>query len=348
MIDVGVLGATGLVGQHLVARLARHPWFRVTWLAAGERSAGRRYDDLPWRAEDERPDAAARMTVERARPGRAPALLFSALDAAAADVLEPAFAQHGHVVISNAKSHRMRADVPLLVPEINGDAVALAATQAWPGAIVTNPNCSTTFLAMALAPLARFGLTAATVSTLQALSGAGHPGVASLDAIGNVVPHIPGEEEKIETETLKILGAGFPISAQTTRVPVAHGHTELVSVGLDEQVPAAALLEAWAGFRGAGVVRELPCAPARPIHLVEGVDRPQPRLDVNRDGGMAVSLGRLRSCPVLGWRFVALGHNLIRGAAGGAILNAELARATGLIDERGARSRARAGDIVSA
>ena len=345
MIDVGVLGATGLVGQHLVARLERHPWFRVVWLGASERSAGRRYGDLPWRAEAERPDRVAHLTVDAPEPGRAPALVFSALDAAAADHLEPAFAGRGHVVISNASSHRMRADVPLIVPEINGDAIALTATQPWPGAVVTNPNCSTIFLALALAPLARFGLTAVCVSTLQALSGAGYPGVASLDAIGNVVPHIAGEEEKIETETLKILGAGFPISAQTTRVPVAHGHTELVSVGLEERVTAATVLEAWSGFRGDGLVRELPSAPARPILVLDGADRPQPRLDANRDGGMAVSVGRLRACPVLGWRFVALGHNLVRGAAGAAILNAELARAAGTIDETGAR---RAGDIVSA
>jgi aspartate-semialdehyde dehydrogenase len=348
VIDVGVLGATGLVGQHLVARLERHPWFRVVWLAASERSSGRRYGDLAWRAEAAQPERVARLTVETARPGGAPALIFSALDAAAADDLEPAFAARGHVVISNARSHRMREDVPLVVPEINGDTIARAAAQPWPGAIVTNPNCSTIFLALALAPLARFGLTAVTVSTLQALSGAGFPGVASLDAIGNVVPHIAGEEEKIETETLKILGARFPISAQATRVPVAHGHTELVSVRLESRVTAAALLEAWAGFRGAGVAADLPSAPAPPIHVVDGADRPQPRLDANRGDGMAVSVGRVRPCPVLGWRFVALGHNLIRGAAGAAILNAELARATGFIDATGARSTVRAGDIVSA
>ena len=348
MIEVGVLGATGVVGQHLVARLEGHPWFRVTWLGASERSAGRRYGDLAWRAEAERPDRVARLTVEAPASGRAPALLFSALDAAAADHLEPAFAAGGHVVISNAKSHRMREDVPLLVPEINAGAIALASAQGWPGAIITNPNCSTIFLALALAPLARFGIRAVTVATLQALSGAGYPGVASLDAIGNVVPHIPDEEEKIETETAKILGARFPISAQTTRVPVAHGHTELVSVRLDARVDAATLTEAWAGFRGAGLVRELPGAPAPPIHVVEGADRPQPRLDVARGDGMAVSVGRLRPCAVLGWRFVVLGHNLIRGAAGSAILNAELARASGTIDDTGARRTARASDIVSA
>jgi aspartate-semialdehyde dehydrogenase len=348
VIEVGILGATGLVGQHLAARLERHPWFRVVWLGASERSAGRRYGDLPWRAEAERPERLARLTVETAQPGRAPALVFSALDAAAADHLEPAFAARGHVVISNAKSHRMREDVPLVVPEINGDAIGRVSAQPWPGAIVTNPNCSTVFLALALAPLARFGLTAVTVSTLQALSGAGYPGVASLDALGNVVPNIPGEEEKIETETLKILDTVFPISAQTTRVPVAHGHTELVSVGIREKVGAAALLDTWRGFRGSDVVRALPSAPANPIHVIESDDRPQPRLDVNRDGGMAVSIGRLRACPVLGWRFVVLGHNLIRGAAGAAVLNAELARATGLIDESGARPAAFSGDIVSA
>lgn len=348
MIDVGVLGATGLVGQHLVARLDGHPWFRVVWLGASERSAGRRYGDVPWRAEVNRPEGAARLTLDTPGPGRAPALVFSALDAASAETFEPAFAAEGHVVISNASPHRMRDGVPLIVPEINGGDLAMVASQPWRGAIITNPNCSTIFLAMALAPLARFGLTAVTVSTLQALSGAGYPGVASLDAVGNVVPHIPGEERKIETETLKILGDHFPISAQTTRVPVAHGHTALVSAGLRAGVTGDEILEAWAGFRGSDAVRALPSAPERPIHVVEGVDRPQPRLDVNRDAGMAVSVGRLRTCPVLGWRFVALGHNLIRGAAGAAVLNAELARAVGVIDASGAKAAARRGDIVPA
>jgi aspartate-semialdehyde dehydrogenase len=331
MVDVGILGATGLVGQHLLARLENHPWFRVTWLGGSERSAGKRAADLPWRLECGRPAAASRLRIEAATPGAGPSLIFSALDAAAAETIEPAFAEAGHAVISNAKSHRLREDVPLIVPEINAHHLPIAARQPWPGLIVTNPNCSTIFLALALAPLARFGVSAVTVSTLQALSGAGHPGVASLDALGNVIPFIDGEEAKIETETLKILDARFPISAQATRVPVAHGHTELVSVRFDQPTTEAEVRAAWDQFQGPALVRDLPSAPGRPLWFVEGADRPQPRLDAGRDAGMAVSIGRLRACPVLDWRFVVLGHNLIRGAAGAAVLNAELVLQQGMV-----------------
>ncbi|MDQ3068467.1 MAG: aspartate-semialdehyde dehydrogenase [Acidobacteriota bacterium] len=341
MIPVGVLGATGLVGQHLVSRLSGHPWFRVAWVGASERSAGRRYGDVPWRIDAARPDGANDLRLELARPGRGPALMFSALDAAAADTIEPAMAQAGHVVISNARSFRMRHDVPLVVPEINAGHLQWITRQPWRGAIITNPNCSTTFLALALAPLARFGITAVTVSTLQALSGAGHLGVAGLDALGNVLPFIDGEEEKLESETLKILEGAFPVSAQATRVPVVHGHTLLISVGLSETVPEAGVREAWRAFRGNELVRALPGSPASPLEIVEGRDRPQPRLDLDRGGGMAVSIGRLRACRVLGWRFVALGHNLVRGAAGAAVLNAELAVASGAVDAGGARAATR-------
>lgn len=328
-IDVGVLGATGLVGQHLVALLAKHPWFRLTWVGASERSAGRPFSDVPWRIDAERPQAAELLTIETAAPGRGPSLIFSALDTATAAEVEPAFASAGHTVISNAGAHRLCPGVPLVVPEINASHLDLLATQQWDGALVTNPNCSTIFLTLALAPLAAFGITAVTVCTLQALSGAGHPGVASLDAIGNVIPLIAGEEEKIERETLKILDAEFAVSAQATRVPVTHGHTELVSVLVDRHVTAGDIRAAWSEFRGPELVRGLPSAPEKPLQFLEGSDRPQPRLDAGRGNGMAVSIGRLRPCRVLGWRFVALGHNLIRGAAGGAILNAELAVARG-------------------
>ena len=339
-IDVGVAGATGVVGQHLIARLARHPWFRVAWAGASDRSAGRRLGDVPWRAGGACPAGAADLRIDTVTPGSLPALVFSALDASAADTLEPALAAAGHVVISNARSCRMRPDVPLVVPEINADHLQLIAKQDWSGAIITNPNCSTTFLALALAPLARFGITGVTVSTLQALSGAGHPGVASLDALGNVIPFIPGEEEKIEAETRKILDGVFPISAQATRVPVVHGHTELISVGLEHGVTQADVRDAWASFRGAPIVRALPSAPAAPLEFLSGDDRPQPARDVDRGDGMTVSLGRLRRCPVLGWRFVALGHNLVRGAAGAAVLNAELALASNVIDPAGERTAA--------
>lgn len=330
-VEVGVLGGTGLVGQHLLARLAHHPWFRVVWIGGSERSAGQRAGDLPWRLECERPEGASRLRIEKAEPGIAPPLIFSALDAAAAGTIEPSFAEAGHTVISNAKSHRLREDVPLVVPEINPHHLERAVRQPWPGAIVTNPNCSTIFLALALAPLARFGISAVTVSTLQALSGAGHPGVASIDALGNVIPFIAGEEEKIETETLKILDAGFPISAQSTRVPVANGHTELVSVRFDQPTSEAEVRAAWNAFQAPEIVRDLPSAPVRAVWFIEGDDRPQPRLDAGREAGMAVTIGRLRACPVLDWRFVALGHNLIRGAAGAAVLNAELAVRQGMV-----------------
>ena len=347
MIDVGILGATGLVGQHLAARLEGHPWFRVVWVGASERSTGRRYGEIPWRVDAPRPESAARLRLERARPGNLPALLFSALPAAEADALEPALASRGHVVISNARSHRMRDDVPLVVPEINPEQLALIARQPWPGAIVTNPNCAAVVIALALAPVARFGLGAVAVSTLQALSGAGHPGVAALDALANVIPFIDGEEEKIEAETCRILGQAFPISAQATRVPVAHGHMALVAARLDAHVAADDLHEAWTSFRGSALVRGLPGAPARPVVVSDACDRPQPRMDAALGGGMTVSVGRLRRCAVLGWRFAALGHNLIRGAAGAAILNAELCIAGGAVSASGERRRAEAGDIVA-
>jgi aspartate-semialdehyde dehydrogenase len=347
MIDVGILGATGLVGQQIAARLDGHPWFRVTWIGASERSAGRRYDEVPWRAEAPRPLALSSLKLERAKPGAIPALLFSALPASEADDLEPALAARGHVVISNARSHRMRADVPLIVPEINPGQLSLVGRQPWPGAIVTNPNCAATVIALALAPLVRFGIGSVAVSTLQALSGAGHPGVPSLDAVANVIPFIDGEEEKIETETCRILDRRFPISAQVTRVPVLHGHMALVSAKLGGGVEETEVREAWSTFRAPAIVRDLPGAPARPIVVHDAPDRPQPRLDAPLGEGMTVSVGRLRRSDVLGWRFVALGHNLIRGAAGGAILNAELAHASGLIDEAGERSHAQAGDIVA-
>lgn len=329
-VEVGILGATGLVGQHLLARLARHPWFRVTWIGASERSAGLRYADVPWRIEAERPPALDALRLETPRAGTGPALIFSALETSAAAELEPLYALAGHTVISNASAHRMRPDVPLVVPEINAAHVDLVRGQEWPGAIVTNPNCSTIFLALALAPLAPFGIRSVTVTTLQALSGAGYPGVPSLESTANVIPFIDGEEEKIERETLKILDGAFPISAQTTRVPVAHGHTELISVALEEKVTPDDVREAWARFRGPAPVAALPSAPITPVQFVEGRDRPQPRLDVNRADGMAVTVGRLRPCGVHDWRFVALGHNLIRGAAGAALLNAELAVALGI------------------
>jgi aspartate-semialdehyde dehydrogenase len=345
-IEVGVLGATGMVGQQFISQLAGHPWFELTWLAASERSEGKRYADAaPWRLEGPIPDGIADLAVEPATAGVGPRLVFSALDAGVAGELERAFAEAGHLVVSNARNHRMDPTVPLLVPEVNAEHLALLGTQArlrgGKGAIVTNPNCSTVVLTMALAPLRPFGLRSCLVSTMQAVSGAGYPGVASLDILGNVIPFISGEEEKMETETRKILGAlagdaiephPVRVSAHTNRVPVIDGHTETVSVALEKRPSLAELRAALEGYSGAPQRLGLPSAPERPILYFDQPNRPQPRFDAGRSRGMAVSVGRLRPCPVLDWKFVALGHNTVRGAAGAAVLNAELMQAEGLLE----------------
>jgi aspartate-semialdehyde dehydrogenase len=337
-VDVGILGATGMVGQQFIMQLADHPWFRPAWLAASERSEGRLYSEAAsWHLEASPPAAIASQRVEACTPGRGPRVMFSALDANAARDIEPAFARAGHVVISNARSYRMDPSVPLLIPEINPDHLTLLTRQRrdheWPGAIVTNPNCSTIVLSMVLAPLRQFGLRAVNVTTLQAVSGAGYPGVASLDILGNVIPFISGEEEKMQTEPQKILGSlsdeavsphTVVISAHTTRVSVIDGHTEMVSIKLDDGVSLEDVKEALTSWRGRPQELDLPTAPPSPIVYLETQNRPQPRLDVGRGGGMTISVGRLRPCPVLGLRLVALGHNTIRGAAGAAVLNAEL------------------------
>jgi len=344
-IEVGVLGATGMVGQQFVRLLDGHPWFQLTWLAASERSEGRAYESAAtWRLASPLPDAIRPMQVESCTPGRGPKLVFSALDAAAAREIEPAFAAAGHIVVSNARSYRMDPDVPLLIPEINGDHLALVksqqVTRGWKGAIVTNPNCSTVVLSIVLAALARFGLSRVMVTTLQAVSGAGYPGVPSLDIVGNVVPFISGEEEKLESETQKILGSlngdrvtphPMVVSAQTTRVPVVDGHTEAVSIAFDRPPSVEEARSALASYRGRPQELRLPTAPCAPIVCLDAPDRPQPRLDVERDRGMSIAVGRVRRCPVLDVKLVALGHNTVRGAAGAAILNAELMVADGMV-----------------
>jgi aspartate-semialdehyde dehydrogenase len=344
-IEVGVLGATGMVGQQFIHQLAGHPWFELVWLAASERSEGKRYADAtPWRLESPIPEGIADRTVEPATPGVGPRLVFSALDAGVAGELERAFADAGHVVVSNARNHRMDPAVPLLVPEVNAEHLALLRAQARQrggrGAIVTNPNCSTVVLTMALAPLRAFDLRACLVSTMQAVSGAGYPGVPSLDILGNVIPFISGEEEKIESETRKILGtlAGdavephpVRVSAHTNRVPVVDGHTETISVALGKKPGFAELRAVLEGFTGVPQRLGLPSAPERPLLYLDQPNRPQPRFDAGRGRGMTVSVGRLRPCPVLDWKLVALGHNTVRGAAGAAVLNAELMQAEGLL-----------------
>jgi aspartate-semialdehyde dehydrogenase len=345
-LDVGILGATGTVGQQFIRILSRHPWFRPAWLAASERSEGRRYAEAAtWRLPDPLPDDAAALDVQSCTPGRGPKLVFSALDASAAKDIEPEFARAGHIVVSNARSYRMDDDVPLLIPEVNPDHLGLIARQrrerGWPGAIVTNPNCSTVVLAMVLAPLRPFGIKSVAVTTLQAVSGAGYPGVPSLDILGNVVPWIQNEEEKMQTETKKILGSydaeavtphPVVVTAQTTRVPVIDGHTETVSVALDRRPDVADVRQALASFRARPQTLKLPTAPDPPIVCVDASDRPQPRLDAWRGEGMTVTVGRIRECPVLGIKLVALGHNTVRGAAGAAVLNAELMLADGRLE----------------
>jgi aspartate-semialdehyde dehydrogenase len=345
-IPVGVLGATGMVGQQFIALLANHPWFHVEWLGASQRSEGKAYRDAAaWRLPKPLPDDVAARTVEAATPGRAPRLVFSGLDASVAGEIETAFAAAGHIIVTNSRNHRMEPTVPLLIPEVNADHLALldaqGAAHGWKGRIVTNPNCAVVVMAMALAPLRQFGLRTTMITTLQAISGAGYPGVASWDILANVIPYIGGgEEEKVETEAKKILGSlnngsvtlhPVIVSATTTRVPVHDGHTGSISVGLQQKPTPDAIIDAWRSFKGRPQTLELPSAPPQPIVYLTEANRPQPSLDVHRGGGMTVSVGRLRACPVLDYKFIALGHNTIRGAAGAAILNAELMHREGLL-----------------
>jgi len=344
-IEVGILGATGTVGQRFVQLLENHPWFELAWVAASDKSAGRRYAEAAaWQLPGAPPPRAAEMTVDECRPGRGPRLVFSSMAGDLAGEIEAAFAQAGHLVVSNSSHFRMAADVPLLVPEINPAHLGLLAGQrrarGWEGAIVTNPNCAAIVLVMPLAPLRRFGLKRAMVTTFQAVSGAGYPGVPSLDILGNVIPHIGGEEPKVESETQKILGeiAGSEIrplplalSASCNRVPSVEGHLVAVNLEFDEKPPREEIASALREFRGLPQERRLPTAPERPIHLFEQADRQQPRKDAGIERGMATAVGRLRDCPVFHYKFVALSHNVVRGAAGAALLNAELMKSEGLL-----------------
>jgi aspartate-semialdehyde dehydrogenase len=345
-IEVGILGATGMVGQHFVKFLQGHPWFDLKWLGASDRSAGKRYSDaMTWHLSGGTPDSIAGLTVEECKPGNAPRLLFSAMDASVATDIERAFAQAGHIVVSNSRNHRMERDVPLLVPEVNPDHLKLVPGQqrarGWKGQIVTNPNCSTIVLTMALGPLKQFGIQKTIVTTLQAISGAGYPGVASMDIVGNVVPFIGGEEEKMQQETQKILGdfrgdhiepLAAKVSAHCNRVAVVDGHTVTVSIEFSSKPAESDLRHALDSFRSVPQERQLPSAPPRPVIYMEEANRPQPRKDAERERGMACFVGRLRACPVLDYKFVALGHNTIRGAAGAAVLNAELMHSEGMLD----------------
>ncbi|MGH7703590.1 MAG: aspartate-semialdehyde dehydrogenase [Gemmatimonadales bacterium] len=338
-IPVAILGATGTVGQKFVRLLAEHPWFEIAAVAASEQSAGKRYADAArWRETSPLPARFGAMTVARAEPPLPGRIVFSALDAEVAGPIEQAFARCGAFVVTNTRTHRLDADVPLLVSEVNPDHLALLSRQrdarSWPGGIVANPNCSTAGLALALAPLHHaFQVEKIFVSTMQAVSGAGYPGVASLDIMGNVIPYIGGEEEKMDRETRKILGAldgaevrdaAIALSAHTNRVAVLDGHTEAVSVGFARRVRPEEAIKVLEAFRAPALVAGLPSTPERPVEVDRRNDRPQPRLDLDRGGGMTVTVGRVRPCPLLDLRLVLLSHNTVRGAAGAAVQNAEL------------------------
>lgn len=338
-IPVSILGATGTVGQKFVRLLAAHPWFEIASVAASAQSAGKRYGEIVrWRESTPLPERVAAMTVQAADPGIPGRIAFSAIEAEIAGQVEQAFARAGAFVVTNTKTHRMEPDVPLLVPEVNPGHLDLLPRQqrerGWSGGIVANPNCSTAGLVLGVAPLHQaFGIEKIFVATMQAVSGAGYPGVASLDALGNVIPYIGGEEEKLEQETAKILGsftagavaaAGIVTSAHTSRVPVVDGHLEVVSLGFGRRVSPEEAIAALEGFRAPVDVAALPSTPARPVEYDARPDRPQSRLDLDRGAGMTVTVGRLRPCPLLDLRLVLLSHNTVRGAAGAAIQNAEL------------------------
>ena len=346
----GVLGATGMVGQRLVSMLADHPWFELTEVAASERSATRRYVDVVrWHLDSPIPKGAADLTVKTLAPSLDCDFVFSALDSSVAGPAEEEFARAGYPVVSNSKNHRMAADVPLLIPEVNAahlDAIPLQQKNRGytSGFIVTNPNCSTAGLVLTLKPLAdAFGLEKIFVVTMQAVSGAGYPGVASMDIQGNVVPFISGEEEKMETEPQKLLGkwngqrfidAGLSLSAHCNRVPVIEGHLESVSLSLKKVASLGEVREALRTFEVDAALAALPTAIRHPVVVLDDETRPQPRRDVNVGHGMAAVVGRVRACPILDVKLTLLSHNLVRGAAGAALLNAELLAARGFFARR--------------
>lgn len=345
-IKVAVLGATGTVGQRFVQLLQGHPWFEIRALTGSERSAGRTYGETcRWVLDTDMPESVRDMPVLGSEDALDTPLVFSALPSSVAGPIEERLAAQGHIVCSNASNHRMAPDVPLLIPEVNPDHLGLIEIQrkrrGWSGAIVTNPNCTATPVTMALRPLHdAFGVTRTLIVSMQALSGAGYPGVPSFDAVDNVVPFIGGEEAKVESEPLKMLGtlgqaqvdpAGFIISAQCNRVPVLDGHLECVSVALGRAADIAEVIAAMRAFRALPQELNLPSAPPQPLIVRDEPDRPQIRRDRNAGNGMATTVGRVRACPLLGYKFVALAHNTIRGAAGGSILNAELMVAQGVL-----------------
>ncbi len=344
-IKVAILGATGSVGQKFIELLTDHPWFEIDELAASDKSAGRKYSDaVNWLMQTPLDKKIAEMGVKKCEPTLNSKIVFSALDASVAGTIEEDFANAGYVVISNARNHRFDEDVPLIVPEINPDHLKLVKVQKFgKGAIVTNPNCSTIGLVMALKPLAdNFGIDSVNVVTMQAISGAGYPGVPSMDILDNVIPFIGGEEDKMETEPRKILGtitgkkieyAHIAVSAQCNRVSVIDGHTECVQVKLKKKTSKDEIIKVWNNFSAEPQKLNLPSAPEKPIIYLEGEKYPQPRMHRNLGKGMSVAIGRLRECPLFDYKFVVLSHNTIRGAAGGTILIAELMKSKGYLDK---------------
>lgn len=349
-IPVAVLGATGMVGQRFIELLSNHPWFELVALAASESHGGRAYGEATrWRLPGtEMPTAAALLPVLPCRPTALPhvKIVFSALPGEVAGEIEVDFARAGMAVFSNAKNYRMAPDVPLIVPEVNADHAASIIHQrklrGWSGSIVTNANCSATPLVMALKPLQQaFGVRKVLVTTLQAISGAGYPGMPSYDILDNAIPFISGEEEKVEQETRKMLGtweegqgftdAPITVSAQCNRVATREGHLECVSVELGTNASEKDIIAAWEHYQAEPQQLRLPIAPEHALIYRTEPDRPQTLRDRDAGQGMAVTIGRLRSCPILGHKFVLLGHNTIRGAAGGSILNAELCVSKGLL-----------------
>ncbi|MBX2818612.1 MAG: aspartate-semialdehyde dehydrogenase [Rhodothermaceae bacterium] len=346
-MNVGILGATGAVGQKFVTLLENHPWFNVTHLAASSRSAGKTYKEAAnWIAAESMPESIANQIVKETVPGFDCDFVFSGLDSSVAGEAEEAFARAGYPVISNAKNYRMHPQVPLLIPEVNPSHTALIKEQSWgsDGYIVTNPNCSTVGLVCALKPLYdAFGIEAVQVVTMQALSGAGYPGVSSLDITGNVVPFIKGEEDKLVEEPLKLLGAyeagaieeaSFPVSAQCNRVAVLDGHLECVSIKFGTRVSPDDVKEALRTYESPLAKMGLPSAPAQFIEVFEDERYPQPRRHVGLGNGMTVSVGRIRPCEILDIKCIVLSHNTVRGAAGGAILNAELLVKQGFLQSK--------------
>lgn len=344
-IKVGILGATGSVGQKFIELLKNHPWFEIAELGASERSAGKKYSDATnWIMKTPLQKNVADLIVKECLPNFEAKLIFSGLDSSVAEQIETDFANAGYFVISNSRNHRFDKDVPLLIPEVNADHLELLNAQPYKGGIVTNPNCSTIGMVLALKPLHdAFKIKKINVVTMQALSGGGYPGIPSMDIIDNVIPFISGEEEKMETEPLKILGKlgdgeiifenNIKISAQCNRVAVIDGHLETVQVEFETKPTKVEIIAAWENFKGIPQELELPFAPIKPVHYFSQNNLPQPKLQRDIENGMAASVGRLREDSLFHYKFVVLSHNTVRGAAGGTILNAELLKAKGFLDK---------------